>query len=101
MIPWAKPNYYGYEKKYINQALQSTWLSEGKFVKDLENKVCKFVNSKFAISVTSCTSALHLALDAFGVGKGDEVMIPALTVAMCGYAVWQCGATPVFVDVRN
>ena len=44
MIPWAKPNYYGYEKKYLNQALKSTWLSDGKFVKDLESKVCKFVN---------------------------------------------------------
>ena len=44
MIPWAKPNYYGYEKKYINQALKSTWLSDGKFIRDLENKVCNFVN---------------------------------------------------------
>ena len=44
MIPWAKPNYYGYEKKYINQALQSTWLSEGKFVKDLENKLRDFIS---------------------------------------------------------
>jgi len=53
MIPWAKPDYYGYEKKYLNQALKSTWLSDGKFVKDLESKVCKFVNSKFATRLRS------------------------------------------------
>ena len=99
MIPWAKPNYYGYEKKYVNQALQSTWLSDGKFVKDFENKVCKFVNSKFAISVTSCTSALHLAYLALELKKGDEVIIPGYGYLAAANIALQMGLKPIFVDV--
>ena len=99
MIPWAKPNYYGYEKKYVNQALQSTWLSDGKFVKDFENKVCKFVNSKFAISVTSCTSALHLAYLALELKNGDEVIIPGYGYLAAANISLQMGLKPIFVDV--
>ena len=99
IIPWAKPDYYGYEKKYINQALKSTWLSEGKFVKDLENKVCKFVNSKFAISVTSCTSALHLAYLALELKRGDEIIIPGYGYLAAANIALQMGLKPIFVDV--
>ena len=99
MIPWAKPNYYGYEKKYINQALKSTWLSEGKFVKELEDKVCKFVNSKFAISVTSCTSALHLAYLALELKRGDEVIIPGYGYLAAANIALQMGLKPIFADV--
>ena len=99
MIPWAKPNYYGYEKKYINQALKSTWWSDGKFGKDLENKVCKFVNSKFAISVTSCTSALHLIYLALELKRGNEVIIPGYGYLAAANIALQMGLKPVFVDV--
>ena len=99
MIPWAKPCYYGHEKKYINQALKSTWLSDGKFVKDLENKVCKFVNSKFAISVTSCTSALHLSYLALKLKRGDEVIIPGYGYLAAANISLQMGLKPIFADV--
>ena len=65
----------------------------------LEIEFAKKHNQRFAITANSGTSTLHMALIAFGVGVGDEVIIPALTVAMCGYAVWQSGATPVYADV--
>jgi len=99
MIPWAKPSYYGYEKKYLNQALKSTWLSDGKFVKDLEKKICKFVNSKFAISVTSCTSALHLAYLALELKRGDEVIIPGYGYLAASNIALQMGLKPIFADV--
>lgn len=64
----------------------------------LEQEYSKFVGSKYAVSCNSGTSALHLALMAVGVGKGDEVIIPDFTMAACGFAVEYCGAKPVFVD---
>jgi dTDP-4-amino-4,6-dideoxygalactose transaminase len=66
--------------------------------KELEKKYAKFCGSKYAVSCNSGTSALHLALIAIGIKKGDEVIIPDFTMVACGYAVEYCGATPVFVD---
>jgi len=67
----------------------------------LEIKFAKIHNQRYAVTANSGTSTLHMALNAFGVGHGDEVIIPGLTVAMCGYAVWQCGAVPVFADIKK
>jgi dTDP-4-amino-4,6-dideoxygalactose transaminase len=64
----------------------------------LEEKYAKFVGSKYAVSCNSGTAALHLALLAINISKGDEVIIPDFTMAACGFAVSYCGATPVFVD---
>ena len=64
----------------------------------LEKKYSKFVGSKFAVSCNSGTSALHLALMAIEVGKGDEVIIPDFTMAACGFTVSYTEAKPVFVD---
>lgn len=66
--------------------------------KELEKKWNKFVGSKYSVACNSGTSALHLALLAVGVGKGDEVIIPDFTMVACGFAVEYCGAKPVFVD---
>lgn len=65
---------------------------------ELERKYAHFVGSTYAVTCNSGTSALHLALMAIGVTKGDEVIMPDLTMAACGFAVSYCGATPVFVD---
>lgn len=65
---------------------------------ELEIKYAQYVKSKYAVSCNSGTSALHLALMAVGVTKGDEVIIPDFTMAACGFAVAYCGATPIFVD---
>lgn len=64
----------------------------------LEEKYAKYSGSKYGVSCNSGTSALHLALLAIGVGKGDEVIIPDFTMAACGFAVAYCGARPVFID---
>ena len=91
----------GNEIKYLKEVLDTDFkakLSSSKNEK-LEKLFAKTHNQKFAITANSGTSTLHMALDAFGVGHGDEVIIPNLTVAMCGFAVWSCGAVPVFADV--
>ena len=91
----------GNELKYIKKTLSSDFRadSSGTMNEKLEIKFAKIHNQRYAVTANSGTSTLHMALNAFGVGHGDEVIIPALTVAMCGYAVWQCGATPVYADI--
>jgi len=91
----------GNERKYLDEVLRSGFgASEtGTMNEKLEKKFSEIHGKKYAITANSGTSTLHMALNAFGVGPGDEVIIPALTVAMCGFAVWQCGATPVYADV--
>ena len=93
----------GNERKYLDEILANGFAASetGAMTERLEKKFAKIHNQKYAIAVNSGTSTLHMALMAFGVGPGDEVIIPGLTVAMCGYAVWQCGATPVFADVQR
>jgi len=93
--------FLGNERKYLDEVLKNGFgaSESGSMNEKLEKKFFEIHNKKFAITANSGTSTLHMALNAFGVGPGDEVIIPALTVAMCGFAVWQCGATPVYVDV--
>jgi perosamine synthetase len=91
----------GNERKYIDETLSSGFSagSSGTMNERLERSFAEKHNKKFAVTANSGTSTLHMALYAFGVGPGDEVIIPALTVGMCGFAVCQCGAVPVYADV--
>ncbi|MDA9794617.1 aminotransferase class I/II-fold pyridoxal phosphate-dependent enzyme [Candidatus Pelagibacter sp.] len=73
--------------------------SDKSMTEKFEKEFAKIHKQEFAIASNSGTSTLHQALHAIGVGHGHEVIIPALTVAMCGFAVWQCGAVPVYADV--
>lgn len=93
----------GRELTYIKDILSSDFRadSSGTMNERLEIKFAKIHKQKYAVTANSGTSTLHMALNAFGVGHGDEVIIPGLTVAMCGYAVWQCGAVPVYADVKD
>lgn len=93
----------GNERTYLDKTLQSGFSagSSGTMNEKLECAFAEKHNRKYAITANSGTSTLHMALYAFGIGPGDEVIIPALTVAMCGFVVWQCGATPVYADVRK
>lgn len=69
--------------------------------RELEIKFADFAGAGFAVSCNTGTAALHLALKAVGVGKGDEVLVPDFTMAACAFAVSYCGAKPVFVDVES
>ena len=90
------------EINYLKKVLSSDFSSgaDKSFAEKFEIKFAKYLNQKYAIASNSGTSTLHQGLIALGVGHGDEVIIPALTVAMCGFAVYQCGAVPVYCDVN-
>lgn len=99
-IPVCSAYLAGNEKKYVNDCINTGWISSaGKYVTEFENAFAKYCGCKYAVSVTSGTTALHLALTAVGIKKGDEVIIPSFTMIACAFAVCYTGAKPVFVDV--
>ena len=87
--------------KEVNLTLTSTNISEGLAVAEFEKQLEQQFGYKYGVGVNSCTSALHLALVMAGVGRGDEVILPAQTFVATGLAVLYCGATPVFVDIQK
>jgi perosamine synthetase len=99
MIPVCSPYLNGNEKKYVNDALDTNWISStGKYVKMFEDKFAEYCGVKHGITTTNGTTALHLALTSLGIGKGDEVIIPNFTMIASAFAVCYTGAKPVFVD---
>lgn len=99
MIPWAKPHLFGREKDYVLKALSSTWISGGEYVDKFESDFADAIGTKFALTVSNGTSALHLALVALGIGPGDEVIVPGFTFVAPANMVLQTGAQPVYVDI--
>ncbi|MDP3954715.1 MAG: DegT/DnrJ/EryC1/StrS family aminotransferase [bacterium] len=93
----------GNELKYVKEVLDSGFGSStsGNMNQRLERAFAERFGVKYAVTSNSGTSTLHQALVAFGVGPGDEVILPALTVVMCGYAVLHVGAKPIFADVDS
>lgn len=99
-LPIAKPVMGEDEVAAVRQVLESGWLTQGPWVKRFEENFARRHSVKHAFAVTSCTTALHLALVALGVGPGDEVIVPAFTWVATANVVVHCGATPVFVDIE-
>lgn len=98
-IPVAAPVFAGNEKKYVNDCLDSTWISSaGKYIHAFEEKFADFCEVKHAISVMNGTVALHLSMLVLGIGPEDEVIIPTFTYVATANCVTYVGATPVFVD---
>lgn len=98
-IAVAAPCIVGNEKKYVNDCLESGWISSaGKYVELFEKSFAEFCGVKHAVACCNGTVALHLALVALGVGRDDEVIVPTLTFVATANAVTYCGAIPVFVD---
>jgi perosamine synthetase len=98
-IPVAAPDLAGNEAKYVQDCLDSTWISSaGRFIQEFEAGFAAFCGVGHAIATNNGTSALHLALVALGIGPGDEVIVPTLTYVATGNVVRYCGATPVLVD---
>lgn len=94
-IPWISRE----DKKAVSEALNSRWLTGGPQAKIFEKLFADYVGTKYAVCVSSCTAALHLAMRALGVKSGDEVIVPDLTFAATANAPIFCGAKPVFADV--
>ena len=99
-IPLHEPRFIGNEKKYLNDCIDSTFVSSvGKYVDLFEEKIAKYVGSKYAIATVNGTSALHISLLLANVEKNDEVITQPLTfIATCN-AISYCNASPIFVDV--
>lgn len=99
-IPLHEPRFIGNEKKYLNECIDSTFVSStGKFVNELEVQIAKYVGAKYAIATCNGTSALHISLLIANVDKNSEVITQPLTfVATCN-AISYCNAKPIFVDV--
>lgn len=98
-ISIANPVFNGNEKKYINECVDTGWVSaNGRFVKEFEEKFARFCDCKYALSCSNGTVSLHLILVALGIKPGDEVIMPTLTYIATANSVKYCGATPVFVD---
>ena len=99
-IPLHAPVFNGNEKKYLNDCIDTAFVSSvGKYVDQFEDKMAEFTGAKRAIAVVNGTSALHAALKLVGVNSGDEVVTQSLTfIATCN-AISYCRAKPVFVDV--
>ena len=98
-IPVNQPLISRQAKKNIKQAMDSGWLSSaGPFVKEFEESFAKYLGVKYAAAVCNGTAALHLALLSLGIGKNDEVIVPAFTMASTWLAVIYTGAKPIFID---
>ncbi|MBT0653022.1 DegT/DnrJ/EryC1/StrS family aminotransferase [Geomobilimonas luticola] len=98
-IPIYQPSLTGNEKNYVNECLDSTWISsKGRFITEFEDEFATYTGTRYASSVCNGTVALHLALVALGIGPGDEVIVPTLTYISSVNAIAYTGATPVFVD---
>lgn len=99
MIPVSKPSITDLEKKYVNEALESTMISgSGDFVSRFEIMWAYYNSYRHGIACNSGTTAMHLALRALGIGSGDEVLVPEFTMASTAWAASYTGATPVFID---
>lgn len=98
-IPVNEPLLNGNEKKYLCECIDTGWISsEGPFVKEFEHKLSATVDRKYGIAVANGTAALEVAVQALGIGTGDEVIMPAFTIISCAMAVTKLGAVPVLVD---
>jgi perosamine synthetase len=99
MIPVYQPSLDGREKEYVNQCLNSTWISSrGEFITRFETAFADYIGADYATTVCNGTVALHLAMDALGLGEGDEVIVPTLTYVASVNTVLQTGAKVVYAD---
>ena len=99
LIPVSEPLLNGNERRYVNECLDSGWISsEGPFTRRFEEEFAKRVGRRHGIAVCNGSAALEAAVAALGIGPGDEVILPSFTIISCAAAVIRSGATPVLVD---
>lgn len=99
MIPVNEPSLDGNEKKYLLECIETGWISsEGPFIKQFEERFTERVGRKHGVAVCNGTAALDAAVEALGIGPGDEVIMPAFTIISCIGQIVRAGAKPVLVD---
>ena len=99
MIPVNEPLFIGNEKKYLNDCIDSGWVSsEGKYVKEFEDALSSYYNMKYAVSVTNGSVALELAIESLEFNPGDEIILPSFTIISCLSPILRNNLKPIFVD---
>jgi len=101
MISLSEPILGEEEKRALCEVIDSGWVTMGERVRAFEKAFASLHGAEDAAAVNSCTAALHLALKAFNIGPGDEVLVPSLSFVATANAVLYVGATPVFVDIQG
>ena len=100
MIPVNQPLLDGNEKRYLLECIETGWISsEGPFVTQFEELFSRRVDRRYGIAVCNGSAALDAAVAALGLGRGDEVILPAFTIISCAAAIIRAGARPVLTDV--
>jgi perosamine synthetase len=98
-IPVNEPLLSGNEKKYLNECVDTGWISsEGPFVKRFEEAFSTRMGRQYGVAVSNGTAALDVAVEALKIGPGDEVILPTFTIISCVLQIVRSGATPVLVD---
>lgn len=98
-IPVNEPLLDGNEKKYLLECIDTGWISsEGPFINKFEQQMASYVNRKYGIAVANGTAALDITIQALGITKGDEVILPSFTIISCATAIVRTGAIPVLID---
>lgn len=98
-IPFGRPILGDAEQKAMAEVLSGTMLTHGPKCAAFEERFADLIGARHAITMSNCTTALHLSLVAHDIGPGDEVIVPAMTHVATAHSVEHCGAKPVFVDV--
>lgn len=99
VIQLFKPCFGEEELEALREPFETGWIGLGPKTSEFEEEFAKYTGAKYAVALNSATAALHLALTAFGVGEGDEVLVPPITFVSTAHAVLYTGAMPVFVDI--
>ena len=99
-IPFARVDCSGNERKYLQEVIESGWLTTAGKAREFERRFAEAVVAKHAIAVNSCTSALHLAVEALGVKAGERVFVPTMTFTATAEVIRYMGADPLLLDVQ-
>src|SRR4051812_3467786 len=100
MIPFSPPHIDQKIIDEVTKVLQSGWITTGPRTKQFEKELTAYCGNKSTICLNSATAGLEIILRWFGVGAGDEVILPAYTYSATANVIIHCGAIPVFVDVK-
>ncbi|MBS1932922.1 MAG: DegT/DnrJ/EryC1/StrS family aminotransferase [Bacteroidetes bacterium] len=99
MIPIAKPYLTEEEAKAAHDTILTGWITQGPRVAEFEEKFAAYTEAKFAVAVSNCTTALHLAMIVAGIGPGDEVICPSMSYIATANSIKYTGAKPVFAEI--